>query len=826
MAGNIGYATTDSMGFWPFSWIRKIFTNIGNAKTGVDEEKMAQVPTGDAEKDPDMRGEMPTRVDSKRRRTEKSITVSDSSSSGLKVLTANLTSATATSKSPRHTPVDSARQPEKEQSYQQNAKSSSSIGHLYFNTIEPPTLHAKRRDNNSHLPRRKSSKRKAEDQARERDIRAMSSPIPVSKRSVSYSEGPLRRDTTKVPSRLSRHGDQSASEVSLPIPESLSNMGMGLKQNSFKVNALEVLSPRPTVRYSRNPHSPLPAIESRPITFAQPMAGEGEHSSKKRIEDLADNLDAKALRDLMERDQRRRERKRKTDQARLEQKLKRRAEHEKEQEGRKAAGSQSGKDRDIPAAALSPPAQAVASVDSKGTPADPFSDDNTVEAEPPAPPTLLRPGSSIYTRASQASLSPPTSPVQRAFDRASLSQPSGLHQAATPDLAETTELSRRASEQSSAQLGSWTSFFRRGGTRGKRSSLDRGRHASAEFSNTSRDSVSKSQPQASLVGAPRTFRRSGIPQRTQSKFREDLPELPLSPPDSRVQSPEVGARSRVASASPSEGQVMVDCSTRLANSSSRATFDQIWKDDQLSDSQVDDSQMPPTAALSRSLASVDSEGSWLSGKPAKRSSVQRDQPSRQSQSSSQPPLVESDVREEADVADDPYFSRLSPATLDRRKSSPLSNHRKASSTALNMDVESDLEGESQATTLPDKSEERWHAGLGRQPTLVLQAAQARSKEGLLREYQATDPERGIVEEETSELESPDIEDADLHASSSPIFRAQSVNYGQGHVRRISAGSAKLLDIRRSSVDSSKRQSLPRGERSSTPIRDPAPQEED
>ena len=534
----------------------------------------------------------------------------------------------------------------------------------------------------------------------------------------------------------------------------------------------------------------------------------------------------------MDRDQRRRERKRKTDRAKLEQKLKRRAERDKEQEVQSQEGRQRepGKDSAAPAVnSPQPPARGRREVEDAS--ADPFSDDHATELELPAPPAH-RPGSSIYTRTSQASFSPPTSPTQRAFDRSSLSQASGLPREATPDLLDKAELGRRASEQGPAPLGVWASFFRRGGARGSRNSVDRSTHASGEFSNTSRDSITKSQPQMSLVGAPRTFRRSGTPQRTLSKFREDLPELPLSPPDSRVQSPEVGAASLAVSAPAREDESAADSRKLLATTGSGAMFDQRSPDGQLIDLHANenanamDNQAPPSAAvLSRSLASVDSEASWLSGRPAKRSSVQRDQPLRQSQSSLQRNLVESEAGEEADVTDDAYFRRLSPEPPARRGSSPLSALRKASSTALILDAESDPRSDAQATPLADSPNEKWHSGLGRQPTLVRQAAQARSKEGLLNEYRASDGEGGVLDDDASDLESPDIMEADLQDSSSPIFRAQSVNYGAGHVRHISAGSAKLLDIRRSSMDS-KRHSLPRVERSSTPIRNPGPKEEE
>lgn len=794
---------------------------------------MARTAQGGAGGRVEGQGEKPSRTESKRRRTDNLTTKSQPS--GLRKSTATPSSAQATMSSSRHTPVNSSGQaeskelntvPAERRVYEQNPRSKSRIGQDHFTTTALPTLHAKRGDNDS-LPRRKSSKRKAEDQARERELRAMSSPIAIPKRPPLYAESPLRRDTKKALAGQRKHGDRHASEISLSIPESFSDLGVTSNQGSFKVSALDMLSPRPTVRYSRNPRSTPARSQNVSRNSASQVIAEEDYSSNKRIDTLADSLDATALRELMERDQRRRERKRKTDQARLEQKLKQRAEYEKNQEGQRQDEIQRQEENAIAGLASSSSAAHPAEKGyGRDVSADPFSDDNTIEPELLVPPRL-RPGSSIYTRTSQASLSPPTSPTQRTFDRASLSQTSGLPREATSDILDTAELSRSASEHSNVRLGSWTSFFRRGGTRGNRSSVERGRIASGEFSNTSRDSIPRAQPQPPLVGAPRTFRRSGTPQRTQSKFREDLPELPLSPPDSRVQSPEVGTKQLPISAPPGHVDSRADPSGHLATSPSGAIFDQTSEDDQLSQPRIDEPQTPPPiAVLSRSLASVDSEASWLSGKAVKRSSVQRDRPLRQSQSSLQAHLVEMDTgQEEADVADDPYYSRLSPGAPDRRRSSPNSALRKASSTVLNIDPESESEGERRGGMLTETSNERWHSSLGRQPTLIRQAKQARSKEGLLKEYFATDAESGALDDDGSDLDSPDAEDTDLQASSSPIFRAQSVNFGTGHIRHISAGSAKLLDIRRSSMDS-KRQSLPRLERSSTPIRNTTAKKEE
>ena len=75
------------------------------------------------------------------------------------------------------------------------------------------------------------------------------------------------------------------------------------------------LSPRPTIKYDANPKQSRGKQPQRPKAISRPSIVEEEDADKKRIDDLADDLDAGGLRELMERDRRRRERKTKVDQA-------------------------------------------------------------------------------------------------------------------------------------------------------------------------------------------------------------------------------------------------------------------------------------------------------------------------------------------------------------------------------------------------------------------------------------------------------------------------------------------------------------------------------
>lgn len=813
-------------------------------------------------------------------------------------------------------PIYSSERGSSNSMYHQNPASRSSIGPENFNVVRTPPTLRKRSDQDQSLPRHKSSKRKAEEHAREREVRAMSSPIPITKRSSTRSEGLLQKETKKIPGDLNRHFERPKSQVSLPLPESFSEMNEPVDQHSFKLSAFAVLSPRPAIRYSGSSRfaSPRSTIQSR--ASARQLITEEDFSSKKRIDDLADDLDSGGLRELMERDRRRRERKREGEKVKLHRKLQRDAERQREDEQRKAQGLEArpstpkGKGRraeedlgidtemsssppvpqsserfdrggqyetssplpmtttehaagDDPFADESGPGPSGARMADGGdneatdTVVDPFS--RTEDNEPelpvqPVPDTLSHTGgnepvlpggtgepiligktqqsdlpaqSPLRTAETlepsrQAVVSPPTPLEQVSVERTSFSQPATVHREKAPDVLPSTEAGQRDPEPG-AQTNTWASFFKRGGRR-KRSSTDQGRETPSEFSNTSRESFSRQQPPPIIP--PRSFKRSGsgtpvTPQRTRSKFREDLPELPISPPDSRMQSPEIPAAHHATTVARSEAnepnQSPVHPADRrsLATSSSIPTLDRSRHDDQLSQQRSMDfpsAEVPPPV-LSQSLASVDSEGSWLSGKPVKRGSGQMGRPLRQSQSSlGQHLAATSGETEENDVAEDEYFSQLAPAPEETRRSSSASAMRKASSTIMDLAGEGEHSPEPEVPPLPDRAGETWHGSVGRQAMIVRHTSRAKSNEGLLNEFLADEAEPSSPEDEG---DAPDFEAPAEEFQDSPLMRARSVEYSKGHARHISAGSARLLDIRRSSVQS---EGLSTGEKSPSATR--------
>jgi len=535
---------------------------------------------------------------------------------------------------------------------------------------------------------------------------------------------------------------------------------------------------------------------------------EVEGADQKRIDELADSLDAGGLRELMERDKRRRERKREQDRSRLQRKLQKRAERQKEEEARQArteeyvsqSASRIGlelepserEDAETAHAEAGPSgtrqAQRQNPFDEPSTsvptsPAgirNPFEDEKDMdvmlyegsdqEPEPPIP--AKSPLRKIQTgvvvvdeKPLQAALSPPVSPAPRAEDRQSMSQGSLLNRELTADVAESASQGR-ASDHSSQRLSSWTTFFTRG-TRRKLSSSFHGRSTPSEFSNTSRESFAARKQPPPLV-TPRTFRRadSATPQRTMSKFREDLPELPLSPPDSRMQSPEalIPPPSRLSQAIAAADLPIIkaaDYQPPVATTSSPVSPRK--KTEQEVSMELD---VPGTARpemiLSQSLASVDSEGSWLAGKALNQSSgpPQRSKPSQSS------------------------LTRPVPGTFGGAVGVPLSPKD-------SMEKEHDVRHDSAQSKEGDGM---WHASLGRQPTLIKQASRARSTEGLLNEHAIRDRHDSSTE---SDEEGQDTGEEEVEAPEPTVLRAKSVEY-KGHARHISGGSARLLDIRRQS----------------------------
>ena len=755
----------------------------------------------------------------------------------------------------------------------------------------PPTLRPKRSTTaDAEMPRKKSSRRKSGNREREQEIKATSGPsppIPIPRRPQSYQAGMLSRDSKKFHGGLNRHFERPTSEISLPIPESVrsSISGPSEWQQSFKVSAFDALAPRPTIKYLESPRNTGSRTSMR--KDKGPAIPEESFNTRARLDDLADDLDARGLRELMERDQRRRERKHKRDTEKLKRKLEQRnmdmervrqvpaatreAAPRTEQpetcpsstaeEARPTSGEASREKAQSPASWLQDPSREAL----PASPNDPFLDTSDKGSERESP--VIETAKAV--RLSSASMSPPLSPETRhARGPSNLSNFMTPPEATSDDREEKKAASSKDEPQTNTDLSTeveedpvplrpqeeqknpeatrhggsgWTSFFRRSKSR-KEPSERRTTTTPTSFSNTSRESFARSAKAQSPLPpiVQRSFKRpsSGAPVRTQSRFREDLPELPASSSNpSRMQSPEPSATSPspyIDHASKVEGlsddgrvtTPLGDVHPVFREEVASRSRGQSFRSATPSEHQQQQ-QQPSTMMLSQSLASIDSEGSWLSGRPAKRSSIPISS-LRESQASPGGTLRDGD--EATSPEPESTFPRQSPprstpsgpggltAQLRHAADIQAGSEAQASSAATAAPSSSTAERQLRYETVP-----AFHAN----PRVVSPPASGGSAH-------AHQPLRGEIVSTVSALSgtepaspSPEMDPVLPVSPVSPaagaegsggatLQRATSVDYGRssGHARQVSAGSARLLDIRaKASNGDGKRTSLgPEAER--------------
>jgi len=685
-----------------------------------------------------------------------------------------------------------------------------------------PTLHSKR--DGDHLPRKISSKkRRKEDQQREAEIKALSTFVPVRPATEDWMAGrPLKKESRRIRSAFGggfKGGEldrfNRSSDVSLPLQESIdSALSSDSDYISYKVSALAALSPRPTLRCTTHPR---PGAWPRDVTglarrpsqqrtkLIEPIP-EATLKAHKRVDDIADELSASDLRELMERDQRRRARKRQLEQEKLDRRIARRAEKQKAVDAEAARhGRESPPNlergvlgREDVGLGLDPASAIITSSrirrsedqpkqrDESGQPSDleatrdgqrsgPLAAFHRVDShplQPPEAPSGLR-EDHVPTLTSAAS----KGSFRRKLSRSKSPQESEIR-------TEHSEQAQRDSGVTTKAQRSWTSFFR-WGNRNKR-----GSGGPSSFSNTSRDSMQTTPtPTPPVNPIPRRV-SSGVPKRTMSRFREDLPELPISPPASRMQSPDaeampptlasIGLHSAARDSLPSP----VGSQARQDTPESEPRSDEGMRETPSTFSHADEPGVSPEPQA-MSLASIDSEGSWFSGRLAKKRKssgimehgsgfgLPRETPESETERRPELEITNDDMN----ITDDDYLSRLAPTTTDRS-----AWNRKST-------------GEARPSSDWGDEEAHWGSVRGQQPKVVRSGAVGRvkSSEGLLRSFGA--------EGQSAAVETVDPDDHSDGSDGVGLQRATSIDYGKAHARRISAGSARLLSITpRSSVD--------------------------
>ncbi|WYZ45835.1 hypothetical protein EsH8_IX_000060 [Colletotrichum jinshuiense] len=700
-----------------------------------------------------------------------------------------------------------------------------------------PTLHNARHGQPT-SSRKKTSKRRRAETDREAEIKAMSNYAPVRPAADPWTSGrPIRKQSKRIKTGLGfrRSFENPASDVSLPMSIH-SSMSSETEMHSFRVSALEALAPRPTLRYAVYPKWG-PGSGSAPLRTQQQKRKVSERvpesvvRAHKRVDSFADDLDAADLRELMERDNRRRDRKRQRDQERVERRLARRAEKQREAEaearhsgspppanlergvmGREMAGfgiettsavmtssrrRSSSSHRSVRRVSVTDDAEKhpePMEIDSEPEAMLGFHRTTSIQPEtplsmpPPAEPvperqpsTKLAPKRSMRLRRSfLRRKSRSVSPIAPEHEQAAVSQYSSRQ--------DDGETARKTSESSGRARISFSAIFRLG-KRNRRNS------GPSSFSNTSREEMQAAaahaqsqlqQPQeeapvpVQTVPPPANYipRKvsSGVPKRTRSRFREDLPELPLSPPDSRVGSPEVEVPLPVVSEARSRENTLQDAAAErhdTPTSEIRRVDEKMEKLEKMrqTPTSLRHSIQPSPEPQSISMASIDSEASWLSGRignrrsAGMRGSMQRFQPQNRSHSPSA-----NDTEE--DLADDEYLSNL--ATPSREMLADERTPRKSTGDAFPSSDEDEM---------MDDADMKW-GSVEKQRTTVVQHQRIRSRQGML-----NSPHDESTSPENSDDETPQLQ------------RATSVSLSRGNARNVSSGSTKMLEVSpRSSID--------------------------
>ncbi|KUL91111.1 hypothetical protein ZTR_00777 [Talaromyces verruculosus] len=707
-----------------------------------------------------------------------------------------------------------------------NHTSLSSIGQDNFAVARAtPTLQKRESAGKGNTLKKKLSKRSARELQREREIKALSSSPPSGNPRYANAWGYHASDVRRGPSVHSRNGDHHTSNQSLPMG-SQSSLSDTSDLYTYKVNAFAVLTPRPVIRYSENHNKYLPPRSTNPSSNSMRkeinLGDEDDWKSQKRVAELADDLDASALRELLERDRRRREKKRLEDQERRQRRLQRRLARE-QHESEHAANKVEEIDTDGLRGRDKTPSPATSS--RRIRPESTIGEEQTQQTEEsifsPEPGSWLRePSNNSQQREkrfsdisahvigniddrsiragkqghdnamSEEDVSRHRSPLFQAVANTSSAHMSSIAQESISDLSRTENSEKRLSDTSSRRMSSWIAFFRRNSLRKRRSrEIDA---PPSEFSNTSRDSFMKAQqgagPSMPIPIPERNFRRAGT-FRSQSKFVEHIDNYPISPPDSRMQSP-----------LPVPLETVHDMPVDDMNSvepSPRESFTE--GDDYNYGSEEPRRPMSwddKSGVLSQSLASIDSEGSWMSGNYLRRISQKNPNFTSWRNSGGMNKLDKYDETEENedDVANDEYLNQLAEESPEQMSNS-VAGMRRPSSTAIGLDI-AGAESEDSRRSSNDGME-TWHQGLERRPTVVRREsgrARAMSKEAVFGDVDMLDT--ASMDEETSPIR-PVSQEAEIN-------RATSVDYGREHkhARQISAGSAKLLDIPpRASVDS-------------------------
>ncbi|KAF3384294.1 hypothetical protein F1880_002699 [Penicillium rolfsii] len=634
----------------------------------------------------------------------------------------------------------------------------------------------KKQPNPSGPNKLRKSKKQTDEILREREIKLLSStPIDIPRRSTQpvgsdYGAEHRRRRAN------GRRADRYMSDISLSIRDSAASSFSDTSDPfTYKVNAFAALTPRPVVRYVETPR--LPTARSNNTSTGvgrtdnerhpnRTASGEDLYYSRRRVDDLADSLDASTLRELLERDRRRREKKQLEEQERLRRKLQERADAQAAEERQQAIQETQQPPKVEPGVAPvieAPDVVERQSIIIEETIAEEPEDDAPAEQggtwlqdetrESADAPRQSIESVHVIGNIDDSSIREPTLAARPSFARShemglsrttlSPSQSSLRHgisshsQSQTFGIGSTSDISERHPSETSGRRGgnTITSLLRRGSSRIKRRYKERFHDSSPDVSNASHESFYRIQTQSSppppSIVPPRAFIPTGVIQRSQSKFTEHFGDQPMSPPDSRLETPDIPEEVDMPEERAKPSLENEEGSTFLHGPT--PTFMGVdivntRKGRHLSGDSFESEIVP----LSQSLASIDSEGSWMSGQFFRRlSQKQNSSPVRTMTSFSA--AMDSPVEQHDDVRD----------SIDSRRAS--SNIMGEAELLENDDVHS-----SDAS----KSAETWHhSEFGRRAVLVNPVSRPKSTTAMLKSFPSLSPitaEEDYIDEDVPE----------------------------------------------------------------------------
>lgn len=663
--------------------------------------------------------------------------------------------------------------------------------------------------------RRKSTKKSPQYPKREEQLRAMKS-MPMAKRSVEVNRPKTRETKRPRPSGAFSHGRGQGSVESLAAMTTprVSTMGWG-DHSHLSLTPVSLFSPRPTLAYSVDDkqHYAASSSTANRLDVAKGKMPISRRSQSRTIDELADDLDASALRQLMDRDQKRKDRKREEQEARARRRLERYAARDEEAELEAPYGVIAHE----PERGRTPSRRVYGSVvtavpaihgpEIRGTGYyDPFADPEEVMA-------AVRSGRQVFPdvpyRDSDYSASPPRDTIRRMTPPTSPSQPQQMRERSTLTIVTNVRSEKTTSSQAS-QEALRTTASESSNRRGPLSSLFRRSirqtpttPSESSFVNTSRDSVAQRPLPAHLGGDSRPLSpiMSGTqPLRSVSRFREDLPEMPISPPDSRLGLPALAETPLISEAETLDSVLRPSLRPITATEQGPMRYSPIEEESPLRFPTTSYDSPVPTSptAVSESLASVDAEASWLSGRSnrasarssvGRRSDVGRRRAPTFSTSYESIPYVTEEAELE-DPFDDPRESQK--VLLEDQE--PQMRDMRAT---LAMD-DDDSSDELPEPTPGVEGNELTHGSVARTPTVIQYSSRVKSTEGLLKRLNTGGSSITQFQQMSAQQMTPTRRRRtgtySSSRDSSPTTPMETPWVEAAHARHLSSGSARLLDI--------------------------------